>query len=220
LWSELQNIPEYSYHNLFPPKVQGKIYFIHLGGVMKNRIFTIVVLGLFALTLTNCGAIYQGARQTNWDDSSPSWGDSSPLALLSAITPKSLPLSQTQGGQGWEHLMEIGPGSDALITLTDGTLRSGQIIKVLPDELILRVAGQDKTVARSDIVLVKVMGSSGLLAGAVIGYLASGVIITAALCDDCPGEAWLLGIALLGIPGGLVGALIGSGIGGDEEIIP
>jgi len=187
---------------------------------MKNRIFTIVVVGLFALTLTNCGAIYQGAHQTNWDDSSPTWDDSSPIALMSAIPPKSLPLSQTQGGQGWERLMEIGPGSDALITLKDGTLRSGQIVKVLSDELILRVAGQDNTVVRSDIVLVKIQGSSGTLAGAVIGYLAGGVILTAALCEDCPSEAWILGIALLGIPGGLLGALIGSGVGGDEEIIP
>ena len=67
---------------------------------MKNRIFTIVVLGLFALTLTNCGAIYQGARQTNWDDSSPTWDDYSPTAALLSIIPKSLPSSRTQGGQG------------------------------------------------------------------------------------------------------------------------
>ncbi len=137
-----------------------------------------------------------------------------------AITPKSLPLSQTQGGQGWERLKEIGTGSDALITLTDGTLRSGHIIKVLSDELILKVAGQDKTVARSDIVLVKVMGSSGIVTGGIVGFLASGVILTAILCEDCPPEGWALGIALLGIPGGLLGALIGSQIGGDEEIIP
>ena len=187
---------------------------------MKNRIFTIVVVGLFALTLTNCGAIYQGAHQTNWDDSSPTWDDSSPIALMSAITPKSIPLSKTQGGQGWERLMEIGPGRDALITLKDGTLRSGQIVKVISDELILRVAGQDNTVARSDIVLVKIQGSSGVVAGGIIGFLASGTILTAILCEHCEAEGWVLGISLLGIPGGLLGALIGSGVGGDEEIIP
>ena len=77
---------------------------------MKNRIFTLVVLGLFVLTLTNCGTIFQGARQSIWDDSSPTLYDSSPLAELSDIIPKGPPLSQTQGGQGWERLMEIGAG--------------------------------------------------------------------------------------------------------------
>jgi hypothetical protein len=76
---------------------------------MKNRIFTLVVLGLFVLTLTNCGTIFQGERQSIWDDSSPTLYDSSPLAEISDIIPKGLPLSQTQGGQGWERLMEIGP---------------------------------------------------------------------------------------------------------------
>lgn len=187
---------------------------------MKNRIFTIVVLGLFALTLTNCGAIYQGARQTNWNDSSPTWDDSSPIAAMLAITPRNLPFSRAQGGQGWNRLMEIGPGSDAFLTLTDGTLRGGQIVEVRSDELILKVAGKDVTVARSDIALVKVIGSSSTLAGGVIGFLVSGITLTAIICDDCPAEGWVLGIALLGIPGGLLGALIGSQIGGDVEIIP
>lgn len=188
---------------------------------MKNRILTLVVLGLFVLTLTNCGTIFQGARQTIWDDSSPTLNDSSPLAEISDIIPKGLPLSQAQGGQGWERLMEIGPGSDAFLTLTDGTLRGGQIVEVHTDELILKVAGQNVSIARSDIALVNVKGSSATLAGGIVGFLISGVTLTAILCtDDCPGGAWILGIALLGIPGGLLGALIGSQIGGDVEIIP
>ncbi len=120
----------------------------------------------------------------------------------------------------WERLMEIGPGSDALLTLTDGTLRSGLIVKVHSDELILKTAGQMVTIARSDIVLVEVKGSSGALAGGVVGFLVSGIGLTAIICEDCPGEAWAIGIALLGVPGGLLGALIGSQIGGDVEIIP
>jgi hypothetical protein len=190
---------------------------------MKNRIFVIVVLGLFALTLTHCSTLYQGARQTNWDDYSPACDDPSPTAALLALTPKSLPLGQTQLSSGWERLMEIGPGSDAFLTLTDGTLRGGQIVEVHSDKLIMMVAGQDVSIARSDIALVKIKGSSGTLAGGLIGFAVSGVTLTAIICGEangCSGEGWVLGIALLGIPGGLLGALIGSQIGGDEEIIP
>jgi hypothetical protein len=117
--------------------------------------------------------------------------------------------------------MEIGPGSDAFLTLTDGTLRSGQIVAVHLDDLILKAAGQDVTILRTDIVVVKIKGASGIVAGGIVGFLVSGIGLTAIICtDDCPAEGWVLGIALLGIPGGLLGALIGSQIGGDEEIIP
>ena len=182
---------------------------------MKNRIFTIVVLGLFALTLTNCGAIVGGTRQTIR-------AESSPAAAKLAITPKGLPVSRTQGGQGWGRLIQIGPGRDAILTLTDGTLRGGQIVKVHSDGLILQVAGQDVAVDRSDIAAVKVKRSSGTLTGGVVGFLASGITLTAIICDgnNCSGEAWALGIALLGVPGGLLGVLIGSQIGGDVEIVP
>lgn len=69
---------------------------------MKNRILSIAVLALFALALTNCGTIFQGARQTVWDDSSPN------TSMLSLI-PKNLPPNQKQSGEGWERIMEIGP---------------------------------------------------------------------------------------------------------------
>ena len=78
---------------------------------MKNRIFNIVVLGMFALTLTNCGAIFQGAQQTIWNGSSPTLDDYSPIAEMSDIIPKGFPLSRTQGGQGWKRLIEIGPAT-------------------------------------------------------------------------------------------------------------
>jgi hypothetical protein len=197
---------------------------------MLKRIFVIMVLGSVALMLTNCSAVYQGARQTIVDDSSPNWDDYSPVcddysptAAMLAITPKSLSLSRTPVSSGWERLMEIGPGSDAFLTLTDGTLRGGQIVEVHSDKLIMMVAGQDMTIARTDIALVKIKRSSGTLAGGLIGFAVSGVTLTAIICgeaDGCSGEGWVVGITLLGIPGGLLGALIGSQIGGDEEIIP
>jgi hypothetical protein len=118
--------------------------------------------------------------------------------------------------------MEIGPGSEAIITLRNNTLRGGEIVKVTSDSLELMSAGQLLSIARSDIALVKVQGTSGTLAGGVIGFLVSGVVLTLVATggEDIPPEGWILGIALLGIPGGLIGALIGSQTGGNEEIVP
>ena len=38
--------------------------------------------------------------------------------------------------------------------------------------------------------------------------------------EDVPIEGWILGTALLGIPTGLIGVLIGSQTGGDVQIVP
>ena len=180
---------------------------------MKNRIMIIAVLALISLTLTNCGTVYQGARQTNWYDSSP-------YAGVLDLVPKNINLNPTPVSDSWQYLMQNGPGSDAIVTLRDGTLRGGIIITVTADSLGLKTAGQVFTLARSEIALVEVKGTSGALAGGIIGFIVTGVGLTAILCDDCPAEGWALGIALLGIPGGLLGALIGSQTGGDVDIVP
>jgi hypothetical protein len=182
---------------------------------MKNRIMIIAVLGLFVLTLTNCSTIYQNARQNDLYDSSP-------YASVLDLVPKNISPNPAPVAENWNKLMQIGPGSDALVTLRDGTLRGGQIFKVTSDSLGLITAGHVVSIARSEIALVELKGSSGALAGGLIGFLVTGVGLTAILCQegDCPGEAWLLGISLLGIPGGLVGALIGSQTGGDIQIVP
>ena len=182
---------------------------------MKNRIMIIAVLGLFVLTLTNCSTIYQNARENDLYESSP-------YAGLLDLAPKNTSPNTVPAADNWNKLMQIGPGSDALVTLRDGTLRGGQIVTVTSDSLGLTTAGQVVSLARSEIALVEVKGSSGALAGGLIGFLVTGVGLTAILCEegDCPGEAWILGIALLGIPGGLLGALIGSQTGGDIQIVP
>ena len=132
--------------------------------------------------------------------------------------------SQKQGGQGWEYLMKIGPGRNAIITLTDTTMRGGQIVEVHSDELHLLIAGQTVTFARSNIVLVTVKRPSKTAEFALGGFLVTGVGITAALClsEDahCEPLGWLLGIGLFGLPGALLGALAGIQTGGDVEIMP
>ncbi len=182
---------------------------------MKNRIMIIVVLGSFSLTLTNCGTAYQSARQTNWYDSSP-------YAGVLDLVPKNISPNPAPVADDWQYLMQNGPGSDAIVTLRDGTLRGGIIITVTADSLGLKTAGQVVTLARSEIALVEVKGTSGALAGGLIGYLVGGIALTAILFgdEDVPIEGWILGTALLGIPTGLIGVLIGSQTGGDVEIVP
>ncbi|MBN2029162.1 hypothetical protein JW824_02860 [bacterium] len=146
------------------------------------------------------------------------------LTAFTIFTISCASTSQKQGGQGWEYLMKIGPGNNAILTLTDGTMRGGQIVEVHPDELLMLVAGEDMTFARSDIAVLTVKRRRNTMEGGLIGFLATGFGITAILCSgedaDCPYQAWLIAVPLLGIPGGLLGALIGSQTGGDVEIIP
>ena len=57
----------------------------------------------------------------------------------------------------------------------------------------------------------------------MIGALVSGLTLTTVACSDgegCDGQTWVLLVPILGIPGGLLGALIGSQAGGPVEIIP
>lgn len=182
---------------------------------MKNRIKIIVVLGSLSLALTKCSTGYQSALQSNWYESSP-------YAGVLDLVPKNINPNAAPIADDWQKLMQIGPGSDAMVTLRDGTLRGGKIITVTTDSLGLRTAGQVVTLARSEIALVEVKGSSGALAGGLIGFLVGGVALTAILSagEDIPVQGWILGTALLGIPTGLIGVLIGSQTGGDVEIVP
>ena len=182
---------------------------------MKNRIMIIVFLGSLSLTLMNCSTGYQSARQNNWYDASP-------YADVLDLVPKNISPSPVPVSDDWQTLVQIGPGSDAIVTLRDGTLRGGKIITVTSDSLGLKTAGNIITLVRSEIALVEVKGTSGALAGGMIGFLVGGFALTAILSggEDISPQGWILGTALLGIPTGLVGALIGSQTGGDVEIVP
>ena len=132
------------------------------------------------------------------------------------------PIGQ-QESRGWTKLANIGPGRDAIVTLIDGTLRGGQIVEIQSQALRLLVGGNVMTIARSDIASVRVKRKRGTLIGGLAGYLISAVALTAIICaeaGDCNSTAIIVGGAFLGLPGGLLGALIGSQVGGDVEIVP
>jgi hypothetical protein len=182
---------------------------------MKNRICFILTVGLSIIFLTNCGTFYQNSQQSQLINTPLPSG-------LSESKSQNVSFSPLDDGKGWGHLMMNGAGNDALITLTDGSLRGGTIVQVTQDSLTINSANQNFTIARSDIAVVEIEGSSGALAGGIIGFLVSGVVLTlvASGGEEIPAEGWVLGISLLGIPGGLLGALIGSQVGGDEVIVP
>ncbi len=128
-----------------------------------------------------------------------------------------------QETKGWTQLANVGPGRDAIVTLTDGTLRGGQIVDVESGALRLLVGGNVVTITRSDIASVRVKRKRGTLIGGVVGFLISGVTLTAIACAEgggCSGAGIIVGGTILGIPGLLLGALIGSQVGGDLEIVP
>ena len=128
-----------------------------------------------------------------------------------------------QESKGWTKLADIGLGRDAIVTLTDGTLRGGQIVEVQSGALRLLVGGNVMTITRSDIASVEVKRKRGTLIGGVAGYLISAVTLTALVCaeaGECSVTIAIVGGAVLGIPGLLLGALIGSQVGGDVEIVP
>ena len=182
---------------------------------MRNRIYFILPVGFIIISLTNCGTLYQSSQQSQLINTPLPSG-------LSKVKSQSSPFSPIVDGKGWGHLMMNGSGSDALITLNDGSLRGGTIVQVTQDSLTINSANKNFTIARSDIAVVEIKGSSGALAGGIIGFLLSGVVLTlvASGGEEIPAEGWVLGISLLGIPGGLLGALIGSQVGGDEVIVP
>ncbi len=142
------------------------------------------------------------------------------------IPPEGLYISEPiwqQTSRGWARLIDIGPGRDAIVTLTDGTLRGGQIVEVQSEALRLLVGANAITIARTDIASVRVKRKRGTLIGGLIGYVGSGALLIGIICaeaDGCSAAGVIVGFAILGVPGGLVGALIGSQMGGDVEIVP
>jgi len=182
---------------------------------MKNGAISSMMVVVCLLTLTNCGTLYQSSQQSLLINTPLPSG-------LSETKSQSSQFSPIDNGKGWGLLMMNGAGSDALITLNDGSLRGGTIVQVTQDSLTINSANKNFTIARSDIAVIEIKGSSGTLAGGIIGFLVSGVVLTlvASGGEEIPAEGWILGISLLGIPGGLLGALIGSQVGGDQIIVP
>jgi hypothetical protein len=107
--------------------------------------------------------------------------------------------------------------------LTDGGSRGGRIIDVQTESLSLLTGADTIVVARSEIASVKVKRGRGTVWGGLVGSEISGAAVTASACADedidCDGNV-VLWFAIGSVPGLLLGALIGSQVGGDVEIVP
>lgn len=148
------------------------------------------------------------------------------LSLLAAAAdsraqyPAKEPVIKPMGN--WHRLAEIGPGHAAVVTLRDGTLRGGWITGVDAAHLELQSAGQPIELSPSDIAVVRVQRTDRTLLYTVLGYLATATIGAVVVYNDDnhePRDLIIVG-AVAGIPGGLLGALIGDRTSGDVEIVP
>lgn len=145
----------------------------------------------------------------------------------SAADPMQYPAREPASGAsgsttGWMHLQEKGPGHDALVTLRDGTMRGGWITQVDADKLHLQTAGAPLALASAAIASVRVKRSDRTLLYSFIGYVVTGAVSAIVVYndDDHAKKDMVVTFGVGGIPGALLGALIGRRTSGDIEIIP
>ncbi|HET6349450.1 MAG TPA: hypothetical protein VFH88_10255 [Candidatus Krumholzibacteria bacterium] len=128
----------------------------------------------------------------------------------------------SESSGGWHRLKGIGPGHAAVVTLGDGTLRGGWVAGVDDQVLHLQSAGQTFDLAPQDIATVRVKRSDRTLLYSAIGYIVTATVATIVVYNDSDHEKKDLVIVfgVAGIPGGLLGALVGDRTSGDVEIVP
>lgn len=110
-------------------------------------------------------------------------------------------------------------GAEVVITKTDGQQIKGELIAVKPSSLLLLESqtGADVSSGIEEIAAIKIIKKSKVLTGAGIGFLVSSV----SLCGlwwatdpegftDPEGGGPLVVAAYFGLPGLLVGALVGA----------
>jgi hypothetical protein len=119
------------------------------------------------------------------------------------------------------RLQSKAPGHYAVVVLNDGTLRSGWVNTVDDTHLRMQKQGEEVPLPLKDIVTVTVQRPNHALGYAVAGYLVTGTIAAIiAHNDDHEFKDLVVVFGVGGIPGGLLGALIGRSTSGDVEIIP
>ncbi|MGZ5469387.1 MAG: hypothetical protein ACXWG5_09565 [Candidatus Aminicenantales bacterium] len=109
-------------------------------------------------------------------------------------------------------------GATLVITRTDGTLVTGELIAAKPDSLLLlSTAGQDKSVGLGEIKSVRIVRRSHTLLLAAIGFAPGAVAGGLAMSSDPEIETWakVAGAAVGGALGALAGLGISLGIGAD-----
>jgi hypothetical protein len=119
-------------------------------------------------------------------------------------------------------------GAEIVVQKIDGHQIHGELIAVKKTSLVLLDAKSsfDVTVNVNDIKLVHVIKGPKTGIGAISGFLVGGVVGVTATgkgkdCGQCPNAARrnIIGGALVGGIGALIGALIGSSAGGNDIII-
>jgi len=120
------------------------------------------------------------------------------------------------------RLQSLAPTHSVVVTMSDGTLRGGWVTAVDDTHLHMQKSGEEVSLAISDITTVRVQRSDQTLMYAMLGYIVTGA--TVIVIAHHKGEHEFKDLVIIGsvggIPGGLLGALIGSRTSGDVEIIP
>ena len=118
-------------------------------------------------------------------------------------------------------------GADLIIQKTDGTQARGELITVKENSLLLldRESGADVSVDVKDIKVITIVKKPKALQGAGLGFLISAASLSALawatdeeFFTDPEGGGPLVLALWFGIPGLLVGAVVGSIIGTDKRI--
>jgi len=119
-------------------------------------------------------------------------------------------------------------GAEIVVQKNDGTQLHGELIAVKKNSLLLLDSefGMDVSAPIEDIEIIHILKGPKTGLGAISGFLIGGVVGAAAVnkskdCNQCPSSAQrhVIGGALVGGLGALVGALIGSSAGENEIIL-
>jgi len=118
-------------------------------------------------------------------------------------------------------------GAELIIEKKDGWYERGELITVKQDSLLLlNSAGADVSIDIGNIKTITIAKKSKTVLGAGIGFLVGAAIGISALANENskPKQGWVslefpsIYGAVLGVPGALVGALIGLAVSSDETI--
>lgn len=119
-------------------------------------------------------------------------------------------------------------GAEIVVQRNDGDQVHGELIAVKKASLLLleSESGRDVSVNLNEIEIIHILKGPKTGLGAISGFLVGGAVGVAATgkskdCGQCPDSSGrsILGGALLGGVGALIGALIGSASRGSNEII-
>ena len=139
--------------------------------------------------------------------------------LILALVP--LPSSAQSAKDSWSNLNQLARGQQIQVVLNDAKSYSGQFQSVSDDGLVFRVAGEEQTLQRQDILRVSTKGASHRARNALIGAgIGAGVGAAAfGVCPQggyrevvpCGGRGAAIGAVMFVPLGAAVGAVMPTG---------